>query len=552
MQPQENVGTPRRSLDVEDYIDILRRHKAWIFGPAFAGLVLAVVAAFLWPDTYVSSAVVRLVPPQVPERYVPLNITSDLQGRINNMTQVVLNRASLTTVINQYGLYKKELSRVPLDDVIERMRASDIKIGPVQNVINTGNARDQVPAFSIGFEYNDRFVAQKVTTDLVTRLITESLNETSAESQMTTEFLQSQWQTAKKKLEDIDQKLSDFRSRNLGRLPDQQQQNIQQLNSMETQLLSVQASVGRVNQDRMLLENRLRINQDQLAAIKTPDMQDIAAQQQNARLLAKDKEISDLEGGIARMRETYKDTYPDVQHALALLATARREREAILKEDASKTKIDMPLLRANPEYERNRRALEANIREIQGAIQAKDLESEDLQKEGKRINAQMKVIGDRIEATPVGQKEYVELLRDEALARQDYDEADRKLGLSQQSTQIQQRQQGERLELLDPANLPQTPTKPKRLMIVGVGFAAGIGLGLFLAGLREVKDTSLKNLKDVRAYTSLPVLGSIPLLENDSVVRRRRRLGWLAWSTACLVGVVIMSGSVVYYYATKV
>ena len=33
-------------------------------------------------------------------------------------------------------------------------------------------------------------------------------------------------------------------------------------------------------------------------------------------------------------------------------------------------------------------------------------------------------------------------------------------------------------------------------------------LGLCLAGAREVKDTALKNLKDVRAYTQLPVLGS--------------------------------------------
>ena len=46
------------------------------------------------------------------------------------------------------------------------------------------------------------------------------------------------------------------------------------------------------------------------------------------------------------------------------------------------------------------------------------------------------------------------------------------------------------------------------------------------------------------------------LLENDFVVRRRRRMAWLAWTTACLLAVVTMAGSVVYYYyfyyATKV
>ena len=119
------------------------------------------------------------------------------------------------------------------------------------------------------------------------------------------------------------------------------------------------------------------------------------------------------------------------------------------------------------------------------------------------------------------------------------------------STALENRQQGERLEQLDPPSIPQTPTQPKRPLIIAIGTGIGLIVGLCLAGAWEVKDTALKNLKDVRAYTQLPVLGSIPLLENDLVVRRRKRLAWLAWSTACLVGVIIMSSSVVYYFATK-
>ena len=73
-----------------------------------------------------------------------------------------------------------------------------------------------------------------------------------------------------------------------------------------------------------------------------------------------------------------------------------------------------------------------------------------------------------------------------------------------------------------------------------------------MAVAREAKDASLKNLKDVRAYTRLTILGSVPLLENDLVVRRRKRLTWLAWSTACSVGIIIMTGSVFYYFTTRV
>jgi hypothetical protein len=66
-----------------------------------------------------------------------------------------------------------------------------------------------------------------------------------------------------------------------------------------------------------------------------------------------------------------------------------------------------------------------------------------------------------------------------------------------------------------------------------------------------MKDSTLKNLKDARAYTQLTVLGCIPLLENDLVVRRRRRLAWLAWSTACLASIAIMGGAFFYYSQSK-
>ena len=75
MQPNENFSVSRRQLDVEDYIDIVRRHKAWIFGPVLFALVASVVGAYLWPDSYVSSATVKIVPQQVPDSYVHSTVT---------------------------------------------------------------------------------------------------------------------------------------------------------------------------------------------------------------------------------------------------------------------------------------------------------------------------------------------------------------------------------------------------------------------------------------------------------------------------------------------
>ncbi len=129
---------------------------------------------------------------------------------------------------------------------------------------------------------------------------------------------------------------------------------------------------------------------------------------------------------------------------------------------------------------------------------------------------------------------------------------DAKLNTSQIAKELESRGQGETFEILDAASLPKNPTQPNRPVVIGIGAGLGLLLGVVIAAAREMKDTSLKNLKDVRAYTQMAILGSVPLLENDFVVRRRRRIAWLGWTTACLMAALTMTGSVVFYYATKV
>ena len=552
MQTPESTAILRRPLDAADYIDILRRHKAWVLGPLFAALVISVVAAFLWPDTYVSIATIRVVPPQVPENFVPANVNMDVQGRVNSLIQLILNRATLTNIINTHNLYKRERERLPLDDVIENMRLYDIKCCPLLRTANTQRSeRNQYPAFEIGFAYSNRFIAQKVTTDLVARFLEENVREVSQQTVSTTQFLRDQWDSAKKKLDGIEQELSVFRTRNMGRLPEEQQTNYQGLNAMQAQMLTLNTSMNRVNQEKLLYDNQLRIFREQLSSLKEPNSEDQVQQQKNERLAGKDREIEQYENDLASARERYKESHPDVQRLVSMLAAARKQREAIVKQEEPRKPDRIAVRPPTPQIVKEQRDLDAAIERTQGLLQAKDLEMQDYKKQSTDLEKTIQIYQTRIEGVPVGIKEYDQLIRERDLARKEYEDLDRRLNASAMSTALENRQQGERLEQLDPPSIPQTPTEPKRPLIIAVGTAIGLIAGICLAGAWEVKDTALKNLKDVRAYTQLPVLGSIPLLENDLVVRHRKRLAWLAWSTAGLVGMLVMSSSVVYYFATK-
>jgi len=320
-----------------------------------------------------------------------------------------------------------------------------------------------------------------------------------------------------------------------------------QLRTLETQLTNTGNAITRATQEKLLLENNLRLAREQLAAVPASPTAGLEATVKNERVAALERQILIEETNLAALRQQYSEVHPDVRRAVARLEELRRSREAMLKAEASQTK-PQPEQPEPVVLTKEQRQAQLEIERLQGLIRTKEMEIEQYNKEQARLSKLIKVYQERIEASPIGERRYAELTRDYQLARRQYEDLMLKSSQSSMATELETRKQGETLEVLEQASLPQTPSEPNRWLVVSISVVIGLGLGVFLAAAREVKDTSLKSLKDVRAYTGLPILGSVPLVENDLLVQRKRRLAWVAWSSACVIGFLLMLGSVYYYY----
>jgi polysaccharide chain length determinant protein (PEP-CTERM system associated) len=549
MQPTETYSTPRRALDVEDYIDLLRRHKGWIFGPFLFTLVASVVGVYLYPDVYVSQEVIKIVPQQVPQNMVQSAINQQMSDRINSMAQSILSRTTLTNIINTFNLYQRERTRMPIEDVVEEMKKNIL----IQPVASSTGAADRVPAFAITFSYENRLLAQRVVQDLGSRFIDENIRNRSNATFQTTQFIKDQLDDARKELSAAEDKVASFRMQNNGKLPDQVDSNMHQLAALQAQAAYYSSRISAANQEKLQTESNIRIFKDQLSNLtKDASQAPHVSEHKSEEILEAQRDVTNWESQLAVLRQHYKDSFPDVQNAIARVAGAHKKLDELQAAETSKT-TDTPVIPvANQQAVRESRELETSIRRYQSAMEARDLDIQDSTKELKTVNDAIKGYQGRIETIPLGEKEYSDLMRDRDLVKARFIDLSEKLGKAEIAQEMEGRKQGETLELLDPASLPTSPTEPRRPLVISLGAALGLLLGIAIGGAREMKDTSLKNLKDVRAYTQMAILGSVPLLENDFVVRRRRRLAWLGWTTACLAAAVVMSGSVVYYYVTKV
>lgn len=537
----DKASVQRRPLDFEDYTDIVRRNFRWIIGPTLAGLVVSTVVAYSLQDTYVSRALIRLVPQQISDTLVQNTTAQDMTDRISGLAQDIVSRNTLTNLIQTYGLYKSELKSEPLDDVISKMHSA-ITIRPTMGVSNL--QAKGMAAMEVSFQYRNGTLANKVCGDLVSRFMNASTAGSIDTQIQANAYFKDEMDKAKADLDKVEKQLSDYRAAHAGTLPDQMQGNFQQMTAVEQRLNSLSDAASRLNERRMGLESSLRISQDHLAAVRSIVPLSASHTEKTAEL---DRQISELETNIASLKERYTDQNPDMQAAQDRLAVLKRERE-----DANKSQ---PVNKASdpesPAAARERIDAQAQIESIKGQLKATGVEERQVSRQIQEANGQLRALQTRLEGSPSSEREYADLIRDHEVAKMKFLDADAKMHKSNVSMDLERRKQGETLEVIDNPSFPTDPTEPKRAVIIPVGAVGGLLLGIILVGIREIKDTSLKTLKDARVYTQLSILGSIPLLENDVVVQRRKQVMLVSWAAATVLGLAIIIGTVAHYYLNK-
>ena len=548
-----SVSISRRPPDIEDYIDMIRRYRSWIIGPMFLGFVVATVIAFYWDDTYVSHATMKLVPQQVSEHLVQNNASTQLNERLTQITTTILSHSNLISIITDpaFNLYPKERAKgKALEDVATEMQNA-IRYQLTGVPLEMGNNR-VASAFEIRFSYTDRKKAKMVVDKLVELYEEQNASQQQAEAKHTNSFVSEQLKLAQQKLQTAEDAIARFTIENRGHLPQEFQSNYTMLQGLRMQLANANDQLANAQNNKMGLESQLtQLGRQQKDAEDNLTTMVHASQGESDHIKYWRQQVDQIRVNLAAAQKTYRDDMPEVTVLQTKLEFAKGELEKAEKEDSEKTTPSpkpADEIRTNPlmaERLENIRNAEAQVRiaiqQQDAIIRRKNGEIDTLQKDIIQVQHNIDVAG-------ISSPEYNRLVRDRDMAQAEVqNEMKAEQGAAQQLS-LENQQEGERLEALDLANLPDTPTEPKREIWTIAGTVLGLLVGLVLAGAKEVKNTSLKNLKDVRAYTNLPVLSSVPLLENALLVRRKRRLFWLVWTSIFIVGMVCISASMYYHY----
>jgi succinoglycan biosynthesis transport protein ExoP len=530
-------------------VSIVARRRWWILLPFCCVTLVTIAVLSQLPDRYRSTATLLVVQQQVPQRYVVPNSETDVTSALQAMKQEVLSRTQLLRMINDFGLYPAQRKRSAPEQLISLM-LSNIDIVPINENPNSQQSNKDFDAFRISFTTENALIAQQVTNTLTSLFINEYLRTGTEQSTNTTNFLHRQVEEKGKLLEAQEEKLRDFKLRYVGELPEQQPGNLGIMTGLQGQLRDTMASLNRAQQQRPVLQaqldatprRRLVLDNGVLVPIPGPNATQIPTALEKAQ-----NDLVRLEATrSALLSKGAKAQHPDVLTNNREIARAEEtiKRLRAAAPPSEKAHPSAPAAVASPPIDATD---DPAVAQLKASLEANRQEIQSLSNDETRLKASIAQYENRLNQTPIREQQQSSILRDTEVLREEYSNLQKKEQESELATNLEKQQGGQQFRLIDQASLPSVPSSPNRRRMSVSGAGGGLILGLALAILMEMRDTSFHTEKEIAKHLDLPFVLGVPLLPTRAEQRRRKRRSMSQWAAASAMLLVVAAAEVYVY-----
>ncbi|MBK8970374.1 MAG: hypothetical protein IPM37_02960 [Hahellaceae bacterium] len=485
----------QRSLS--DYLAIFKRRQKVFWVPAIAIFMLVLIVAVMLPAKYQSIATILIEEQEVPRDFVRSTITNYADQQIQIINRRLMTVDTISKMAEKFTLYRDDAGdALPSTELVKRF-AEDMSMGLVSaDVVDprSGRPAEATIAFTLSFIHENPSTSQKVTNELVTLFLNENLRTRADKAQSTESFLAEEARLLQVELQELEQKLAEFKQANEGSLPELYQFNLSVVERTERELTELSYRLQELGKRELDLAAELS-QVSPSATIVTPGGEAIMSDSDRLKF---------LESEFRRLTAVYQEAHPDVIAVKREIAELRAKAERGESRQAA----------TNPAYVL-----------LQTQLSSVGLEKRTLLAKQQELDSRKRHYESLIQKAPLVEKDYQALLRDHGNASQKYQDLKVKQREAQLAKNMEQERKGERFSLVEPPSLPISPVKPNRMAIVVFGFILATGIGLGLAFLKEASDSGLYGERALEKVLGAPVLGVVPYLStSEDQMRATHRL----------------------------
>lgn len=484
---------------------------AWVVG------IVGAVALLRIPDRYEASARVYVDTQSVLKPLLSgLTVQPDLQQQVGMLARTLISRPNLEKLMRSADLDLLASSPRERDHILDSL-AKEIKLA-------SDGRGDNLYVVTYRDTQPER--AKRVVQNLVSMFVESGLGNKRRDSESARKFIEEQIRGYEKKLEEAENRLKEFRLRNLGVTGGSGQDYVGRLSALNEELAKARLELNAAEQSRDALKREVA-GEEPVLLPETPTAGvPSVVPELDARIDVQKRQLDEL-------LRRYTDLHPDVQSTRRLIEQLeeqkKQEIEAIRKAAAARAPARVSAA-TNPVFQQLKISLaesEANVAALRARVGDLSSRVEQFRSGAARV--------------PQIETEMTQMNRDYEVLRRNYEQLVARRESASLSEDVDASAQIGEFRLIDPPRVSDKAVFPNRLALVPLVLALSIGAGIFASFAVSQILPTVQDAKTLRVVSNRPVLGSVSLLVSDAVIRKSRTVN--AAFASGVTGLIVIYGA---------
>lgn len=419
-----------------------------------------------------------------------LTVETDPNTQIRLMVKTLLSRPNLERITRMADLDVQAENPAQYESIIQRLK----------NGINISSAgRENIYTLSIADK--DPEMARTIVQSVLTVFIENTLGETRSDSDSAQKFLNTQIQDYENRLSNAEARLTDFKQRYSGVLPNQSGGFYSKLSSAKESLKTIELE---------LLENETKLNsaKKQLSQSLTSTSSDNETiQSDNSIRTTYDTRIADFEVQLDALNLRYTNKHPDVIEVTRTLEHLKKQRVAEIDKYVASTKEELSTsynaLNKNPVIQE----VQIQVNQLENFIASLNVRANDYRQRVQNLES-------KIHTLPEIEAELVALNRGYNITKSKFEDLLSRRETAQLAQQADETTDKIQFRVIDPPRAATKPSGPPRFIFFGIVTVLGIGVGIGLSLLMSQLNPIATSTVQLNKATGVPVFGVVSANQN--------------------------------------
>lgn len=429
-----------------------------------------------------------------------LTVETNPEVQIRLMIKTLLSRPNLERITRMTDLDVQANSPEEYESLIDDLRNNII-------IRKTGGRKENI--FTITYRDKDPQMAKNVVNSALTVFIENTLGENRSDSDSAQKFLNTQIKDYENRLLAAESRLTSFKQKYSGVLPDQYGGYYQKLNVVKEQLKIVELNL--LEQQTQLKSAKKQLN----ASPTSPEKTQNKIKNSNSIQTAFDSRISELEVALDSLQLRYTENHPDVKEVKRSLAHLNEQRTKEINEYlsvAQNSGSSSISTSQNPVIQQ----LQIQVNQLENVVASTTVRAEDYRQQVRELESKIHIL-------PEIEAELTSLNRDYGITKNKYEELLNRKETAQLAQQAGETTNPIQFRVIDPPRAPTEPSGPMRILFLIGSTVFGLGFGVALSFLFSQINPVVLSSSQVSKETGIPVFGIVSAADNLGLQKWHRR-----------------------------